>query len=207
MNEGAGVSPHPRSFHRNRGKLSHLFSRRDFLAVLGGTTALGVSYLLLRPQPAAAGVLPPGARVPFEHFAAACLRCGKCTAACPHDAIRQNIQGLPYVDGLGGWCDFCMECVAVCPTGALQPVDSRTARLGVAVLDQERCIAWIRSGCRLCYERCLELRTAIQVDAKMRPAVDPARCNGCGACVQVCPQSSIPDRSRDIGRAIALALG
>jgi ferredoxin-type protein NapG len=182
-------------------------SRRDFLALLGGASALGLSYLILRPQPAFASVLPPGARTPFALFHATCLRCGKCTAACPHQAIRQDAQGLPYVDGLGGWCDFCMDCVAVCPTGALHPIDPKTAYLGVAVLNQDRCIAWIRSGCRLCYEKCLDLQKAITVDAKMRPAVDPARCNGCGACVYVCPQADIEGRSREFGKAIALNHG
>jgi ferredoxin-type protein NapG len=179
-------------------------TRRDLLALAGGAAALSVSYLILRPQPALAGVLLPGALVPFELFRAACLRCGRCTAACPQHAIRQDNEGIPYIDGLGGWCDLCMKCVPACPTFALRPVDPQTIKIGIAVIDHDRCIPWIRTGCRLCYEKCLEIQQAIWLDDSQRPHVDEARCTGCGACVYVCPQSDVEGRSRESGRAVTL---
>jgi ferredoxin-type protein NapG len=183
---------------------SQPLTRRDFLALVGGATALGLSYLILRPQPAFASVLPPGALAPFDLFRAACLRCGKCVAACPQHAIRQNSEGLPYVDGLGGWCDFCMKCIPVCPTFALRPIGPGTAKIGIAVINRDRCIPWIRSGCRLCYEKCIEIEQAIWLDGRQRPHVDETRCTGCGACVFVCPQSNVEGKSHEFGKAVAL---
>lgn len=179
-------------------------TRREFITLVGAATGLGIACWILLPQPAFAGVLPPGARTPLIFFSAMCSRCGKCVSACPHNAMRQNSQGLPYLDGLGGWCNFCMNCADVCLTGALQSIDPKTTVLGVAVINRERCIAWIRSGCRLCYEKCLDLRQAIHVDSQFRPRVEEDKCNGCGACVYVCPQSIVDGLDKSRGKAIAL---
>ncbi len=179
-------------------------TRREFITVVGATTGLGIAYWILHPHPTFASVLPPGAHTSLIFFNATCSRCGKCVSACPHDAIRQDNLGLPYVNGISGWCDFCMKCAEACLTGALRPVDPKTAVLGVAEINQDRCIAWIRSGCRLCYEKCLDLRQAIHVDSEYRPIVDAPKCNGCGACVNVCPQPSIDRQDKNLGKAISL---
>ncbi len=183
--------------------LSNAITRRDFLKLAGGVAALGVSYFVLRPQTTFAGVLPPGA-IPLDQFRAACARCGKCAAVCPHRAIRLNAEGLPYIDGMSGWCDFCMDCVRVCPTDALRWVDPQQARLGYAAINRDRCIAWKWAGCRLCYEKCIQLQDAIWLDKDWRPRVETARCNGCAACVFVCPQSDVEGRSKNLGRAVAI---
>ena len=184
-----------------------LCSRRDFLKMTGGVAALGVAYAILRPQPAFASVRPPGAILPADRFRATCNRCGKCAAICPNRAIRQNAEGLPYIDGLGGWCDLCVKCIAVCPTGALRPVDPQQTKLGLAVIDRTRCLAWLHGGCRLCYEKCINLKQAVWLDNDLRPDVYSDRCNGCGACVFVCPQSDAVGRSKNDGRAVALKAG
>lgn len=181
-----------------------MITRRDFLKLSGGVAALGISFLILRPQPAFASILPPGAIQPVAFFRAACNRCGKCVAVCPHRALRQNNEGLPYIDGLGGWCDLCLECVPACPTGALQPVDPKQFKLGLAVIDRDWCIAWLHTGCRLCHEKCINLQNAIWLDKDVHPHVDAAKCNGCGACVNVCPQSDARSRNKSYGRAVAL---
>lgn len=180
-----------------------LLSRRDFFRVSGCGIGLGLAYLVLRPKPVFAAVLPPGA-LPEKEFRATCLRCGRCAAACDRRAIRLNTQGLPYIDGLHGWCDFCARCVEACPAGALKPVDSETARIGVAVIDRDRCIAWNWIGCRICAEVCAELREAIWLDDDYRPHVSESRCNGCGACIFKCPQSDKEGSSKRYGRAVAL---
>jgi ferredoxin-type protein NapF len=183
--------------------LSKTITRRDFLKMAGGVAALGVWYLIVRPQLTFSSVLPPGA-LPREQFRAACLRCGKCAAACSQRAIQLSAEGLPHIDGLAGWCDFCMDCVSVCPTGALRWVDPTQARIGYAEINRERCIAWKWQGCRLCYEKCVNLQDAIWLDKDWRPHVGTARCNGCAACVHVCPQSDAEGKNKNFGRAVAI---
>ncbi len=72
-----------------------LLSRRDFIRLVGGLATLGVASFILWPRTAFANVPPPGAILPVALFQASCNRCGKCVATCPHNAIRQNNEGLP----------------------------------------------------------------------------------------------------------------
>jgi ferredoxin-type protein NapF len=182
----------------------HLMSRRNFLRLSGGVIGAGLAGRLLRPRPlAAAGVLPPGAQsgVNFETI---CLRCGKCAAICDQQAIKLSTDGIPYIDGISGWCDFCMDCASVCPSGALQTVDPVTSVIATAVINRDRCIAWQRLGCRLCAAKCEKLRQAIWIDEDWHPHVDASLCNGCGACVFVCPQATETAGNRKRGKAVSL---
>lgn len=45
-----------------------------------------------------------------------CIRCGTCEETCPIDAITHNDDNY-VVDA--GKCGFCMDCIAPCPTGAI----------------------------------------------------------------------------------------
>ena len=109
-----------------------------------------------------------------------------------------------------GYCEpTCTLCGQVCPTGAILPLaltekvgDERTPpnRVGTAFIDRGRCLPWgMATPCIVCEEWCptspkaiyLENAVAINgegtpVDVK-RPAVDPDRCTGCGACEYACP--------------------
>ncbi|MFZ5908478.1 MAG: 4Fe-4S dicluster domain-containing protein [Chloroflexota bacterium] len=176
-------------------------SRRDFMRVVGGVTSAGFLYLLLRPKWTFNSVRPPGA-LPGAAFESICIRCGKCLTACKQNAISLNEQGLPYIDGLSGWCNFSLDCIAACPTGALQPVDADTVSIGTAVIDETRCIAWNWPGCRLCYEKCLDIQQAVWLDDEYRPHIDQTVCTGCAACVFVCPQSSYAGQNKKYGKAV-----
>jgi ferredoxin-type protein NapF len=178
-------------------------SRRNFIRIAGCAATGAVAFTFLRPQPVFARVLPPGALSP-EKFQALCLRCGKCALVCPRQTIQLSSDGLPYVDGLHNYCDFCMRCAEVCPSGALIRINPKVAKLGEAVIDRERCIAWQWHGCRLCAEACAKLQQAIWLDNDLRPHVDIYRCNGCGACVYVCPQSAREGSSKQESRAVSL---
>ncbi|KAA3657845.1 MAG: 4Fe-4S dicluster domain-containing protein [Chloroflexi bacterium] len=180
-------------------------SRRDFLRLSGCAAGAAFVYMTLRPRQAAAeGVLPPGA-LPEDAFAAACLKCGRCAAICDQQVIEMDANGRPYINGLSGWCDFCLDCIVICPTNALGEVDAETVKLGTAVIDENICIAWnLSNACRWCAEACKPLQQAITIDEELHPHVDASLCNGCGACVNICPQTAVIGIDKKYGKAIAI---
>jgi ferredoxin-type protein NapG len=187
------------SEHNSQSKLS----RRTFLRISSGAASAVLVSLMLRPKRASGGVLPPGYSSQGD-FLAACISCGRCASVCDRGAIQIGADGWPHIKGINGWCDFCMLCADVCPTGALVRVDPESLQLGRAVIDREHCIPWNWSGCRLCYEACAVLQNAIWLDDGLRPHIETSRCNGCGACVYVCPQPADEGGSKKRARAVSL---
>jgi Pyruvate/2-oxoacid:ferredoxin oxidoreductase delta subunit len=55
----------------------------------------------------------------------------------------------------------------------------------VAMLMEERCLAWNGNICQHCYLACPLREQAIRIDDQ-RPVIMPAFCNGCARCVTVC---------------------
>jgi ferredoxin-type protein NapG len=110
--------------------------------------------------------------------------------------------GTPKLDFRLGYCDLCMKCIEVCPTAALEPIKEEAVRLGVAEVDQQRCVAWTWRGCTKCQQVCpLE---AIGLDDNQRPIVDASQCNGCGLCVYICPSTSLRSHTSASGRGIVV---
>ena len=72
------------------------------------------------------------------------------------------------------------------PTGATE----ENTIIGKAVIDEDTCLAFRLTGCRFCYDACIEARgedkKAIELDENNRPHVTADLCNGCGACESVC---------------------
>lgn len=178
-------------------------TRRQALGALGAGASTG-AWLLLHPgqdEAAEECLRPPGA-LPETDFLATCVRCGLCTRVCPTGCLqpslaRAGVAGVftPTAIMRVGPCDpNCTACGHVCPTGALnrlEVTDKPFARIGVAVLDRERCVAWEQGrACLVCDENCPwgAIRWEPLPGGEQRvPRVDANRCNGCGQCEKACP--------------------
>ncbi len=138
------------------------------------------------------GLRPPGAR-PENEFLALCIKCGRCTASCPYQTIRQAGWeaglgvGTPVIHPREIPCYLCMICPDVCPSGALEPVSKEDVDMGEAVIDTDTCYAFLGILCRACVDACPFQGTAIKQNLALEPIVDPEFCVGCGLCVPVCP--------------------
>ena len=188
---------------RAKGPLS--VSRRSLLIGAGGTAALlglgALRYAGHNPL-----VRPPGGQ-DESHLVSACIRCEKCYEACPRGVIvpahvEDGLLGMrsPALSFDDGWCDFCAQenggvplCVATCPTEALTLPEGAVAQstvLGLAVIDEAQCLAFRDTGCRYCYDACVEAGfDAIELStegANPQPHVIEDKCVGCGACESVC---------------------
>jgi ferredoxin len=172
--------------------------------VTAGTTMLGWLWSTARarlPSPWRIPVRPPTAGDDDAAFRAACIRCGLCGTECENGCIRyfgldETKWGAltPYLDVRERSCTLCMRCTQVCPTGALQPVEDepeaikRTVRMGLAVVDADRCISYLGRICGYCHDACPLPGHAIRLVPKAKPVVLADGCVGCGRCVELCPQ-------------------
>lgn len=197
--------------------------RREFLLGLArgaGAAAVGgliwAGALSSRQQTASAVLRPPGA-VPENAFLAKCTKCGLCVAACPFDALVLSRAGdgrpvgTPYFLMREDPCRMCTDipCAVACPTGALDRglvseagVDGQArlninrARIGIAVIDRETCIAYWGIQCDACYRVCPLIDKAVTVEllrndrtgkhAILGPVVHSEHCTGCGMCERAC---------------------
>jgi len=196
--------------------------RREFLISLvrgGGAAAVGGlvwSGLLDGKGAGALTLRPPGAAAE-ERFIAACTKCGLCAAACPFRAIMLATPGdgrpigTPYLVMRDHPCRMCRDipCAAACPTGALDvksvsdagpeggiQLNVNKARIGLAVIDRETCVAYWGIQCDACYRACPVIDKAITVEpvlnvrtgkhAILGPVVHSEHCTGCGSCERAC---------------------
>ncbi|MEG2628522.1 MAG: 4Fe-4S dicluster domain-containing protein [Raoultibacter sp.] len=173
-------------------------TRRDFLAAGGVSAALvGVGgFGMVSHQAAAPYVRPPGAQSDAD-LVARCNRCQRCLQVCPYNIITPVplvesliAYGTPTLAFDRGYCDFCMLCTDVCPTGALRYDTPTQANIGVAKVVKDACVAWDWSGCTVCKDAC-PVEGAITLDDHDRPVVQEDLCDGCGLCEQVCPSASL----------------
>lgn len=196
--------------------------RREFLrkAVKGAglATAGGLAWAGFIEEGRSAPLIlrPPGA-LPERKFLASCIRCGMCVEACPYDMLSlarpgdHKPVGTPYFTPRTNPCRMCTDipCVPACPSGALDRslvstkndnnesvLDINLARMGLAVIDRETCIAYSGIQCDACYRACPLIDRAISVEytriertgkhAMLAPLVHSASCTGCGMCENAC---------------------
>jgi ferredoxin-type protein NapG len=154
---------------------------------------------------------PPGA-LAEKDFLKTCIKCGLCVEACPYDTLLlakpgdHKPLGTPYFTPRDIPCYMCPDipCVPVCPTGALDEssvttdgeLDINIADMGLAVIDDNSCIAFWGIQCDACYRACPLLGEAISViyeknertgkHAFLKPVVHHNICTGCGLCEKAC---------------------
>jgi ferredoxin-type protein NapG len=174
---------------------------------------------------------PPGA-LQEEDFLKTCIKCGLCVEACPYDTLMLSAPGdnkplgTPFFVPRDIPCYMCPDipCVPVCPTGALDEssvtnmegeLDINSADMGLAVIDDESCIAFWGIQCDACYRACPILGEAITIEysknertgkhAFMKPVVHSDACTGCGMCERACvtqkPAIFILPRENAMGKA------
>ncbi len=174
---------------------------------------------------------PPGA-LKEEDFLATCIKCGMCVEACPYDTLLlakpgdHKPMGTPYFVPREVPCYMCPDipCVPVCPTGALDQksvsndqgeLDINKADMGLAVIDDESCIAFWGIQCDACYRACPIFGDAITIEytknertgkhAFMKPIVHSDHCTGCGLCERACvtekPAIFVLPRENALGKA------
>ncbi len=167
-------------------------TRRDFIGTLASTAVLcGVGGVSVAGAGSDSLLRPPGGQNE-SHFLEGCLRCDRCRSVCPENCIglAKIEDGLihirtPKMDFHRGKCTFCNRCIEICPTQTLESFDSSVQKIGVAQLNNERCVAWKNPGsCNKCQEACEY--GAIDI-SEGYPHVNEGLCNGCGACEYACP--------------------
>jgi len=196
--------------------------RRRFLAgmlkSLGAATVGGIAWTgFLDGKKAYPIILRPPGAVPEQDFLAKCTKCGLCVEACPFKALvlarpgDERPIGTPYFKMRENPCRMCRDipCAAACPTGALDlslvsdkdeggkgKLNINRAKIGLAVIDRETCIAYWGIQCDACYRSCPVMDKAMTVEytrnertgkhAILAPVVHSDHCTGCGMCERAC---------------------
>ena len=144
---------------------------------------------------------PPGS-YSMKNFAQHCTGCLLCVSECPNQVLRPSSDLLhlmmPTMSYELGYCrPECNRCSEVCPAGAIKPIkkeDKSSTQIGHAVWIKKNCVP-LTDGveCGNCARHCpvgaIEMVPSDPDDEESPavPAVNEARCIGCGACEYLCP--------------------
>lgn len=192
-------------------------SRRDVLrnlfktAAVAGSGGLMWGALAEETIDSQYALRPPGAKE--KDFIKTCIKCGLCAEACPYDTLKlattgQNIAiGTPFFEPRETPCYMCTNypCTKACPSDALdlklliknnEKPDINNAKMGLAVIHKESCIAFWGIQCDACFRACPLMNEAITLEyeknkqtkkhANLKPVVNSEVCTGCGICEHAC---------------------
>ena len=123
-----------------------------------------------------------------------CNGCGDCIASCPTSILVKGRAGFPVVNFSKGECEFCANCVVACKTGAIQRThESGEVPWALKAVIGESCVTQEGVICRSCTEQCEPhaIKFHLDVGSVPQPQLDESKCNGCGACVSICPVNAI----------------
>ena len=146
-------------------------------------------------------VTPPGS-ISKQNFETHCTGCQLCISECPHEVLRPSSDLLhlmmPTMSYERGYCrPECNRCSEVCPAGAIKPLAKElkaSTQIGHAVWIKKNCVP-LTDGveCGNCARHCpvgaidMVPSDPDNEESPYVPAVNEARCIGCGACEYLCP--------------------
>jgi len=141
-------------------------------------------------------------------FARQCTRCYECLRACTPGVLKTDDSGLPVVDFSDGPCTFCGRCAVACTAGALRPSAADEAPWTARASISDSCLTRRGVMCTVCREQCPAAAISLRrvVGGVPLPQVETVFCNGCGACVALCPVGSVQVVATDDAQAPREAL-
>ena len=124
-------------------------------------------------------------------FTDKCTRCGDCILVCETQIIVKGDGGFPEIQFDKGECTFCQKCVLVCEQPIFRSLEEEPWAHKVEITTQ--CLTENRVECRSCQDSCPmnAIRFRLQLGGVAKPILDLENCNGCGACLSVCPTKAI----------------
>jgi len=136
-------------------------------------------------------VLMPWLR-PGMDFHSVCTRCDDCQNACPEQIIGKDDNGYPQINFKKGECLFCGNCTRACSHDLFETDLSLSPWDYVATINTQ-CLAKNNIACQSCQDSCEQpaIKFQFALSKSPQPVIDLAACNGCGACVAICPTFAV----------------
>lgn len=158
------------------------FLRGNFLTSLKSEQVKQQGYQAIRPPWANLG-----------HFVQKCTQCNQCVTACETKILIKGDGGYPEIDFTQGKkeCTFCQACVKSCSEDIFRPTTEDAWQHKVEIASS--CLTKKGIECRSCQDNCESraIQFKREIGCVSTPILDLNLCNGCGACLSICPSQSI----------------